>query len=233
DPATDLAVLKIDGKDLPAITFGNSDEVKLGQWVLAVGFPLNLDATVTAGIVSAKGRSIGINARQSSRAIESFIQTDAAVNPGNSGGPLVNTQGQLIGINSAIASPTGAYAGYSYAVPSNLARKVADDIIKFGKVKRGYLGASLIDLDKISPEQAKELGIPEEKLKSNGVYIAEVLKGSGAEKAGLKKGDMVTAINGVPTNSTSILMEQVARYHPGDKVQVDFVRGKESHRIHV
>lgn len=233
DPATDLAVLKIDGKDLPAITFGNSDEVKLGQWVLAVGFPLNLDATVTAGIVSAKGRSIGINARQSSRAIESFIQTDAAVNPGNSGGPLVNTQGQLIGINSAIASPTGAYAGYSYAVPSNLARKVADDIIKFGKVKRGYLGASLIDLDKISPEQAKELGIPEEKLKSNGVYIAEVLKGSGAEKAGLKKGDMVTAINGVPTNSTSILMEQVARYHPGDKVQVDFIRGKESHRIHV
>jgi serine protease Do len=233
DPSTDLAVLKIDGKDFPPIVFGNSDEVKLGQWVLAVGFPLNLDATVTAGIVSAKGRSIGINQRQSNRAIESFIQTDAAVNPGNSGGPLVNTQGQLIGINSAIASPTGTYAGYSYAVPSNLARKVADDIIKFGSVRRGYIGASLLDLDKISEKQAEELGVTKDKMKVDGVYVADVLKGSGAEKAGLKKGDVITAINGVATRSSSVLMEQVARYHPGDKVQVDFVRGNSAQKIHV
>lgn len=233
DPSTDLAVLKIDGNDMPAITFGNSDEVKLGQWVLAVGFPLNLDATVTAGIVSAKGRSIGINSRQSNRAIESFIQTDAAVNPGNSGGPLVNTQGQLVGINSAIASPTGSYAGYSYAVPSNLARKVADDIIKFGTVRRGYLGASLIDLDKINEKQAEELGVPKDKLRSNGVYVADILKGSGSEKAGLKKGDLITAINGVTTNSSSVLMEQVARYHPGDKVQVEYMRGNSANKVHV
>lgn len=233
DPSTDLAVLKIESGNLPAITFGNSDEVKLGQWVLAVGFPLNLDATVTAGIVSAKGRSIGINQRQSNRAIESFIQTDAAVNPGNSGGPLVNTQGQLIGINSAIASPTGSYAGYSYAVPSNLARKVADDIIKFGSVRRGYLGASLLDLDKVSEQQAEELGVSKEMMKVDGVYVADVLKGSGAENAGLKKGDVVTAINGVATKSSSVLMEQIARYHPGDKVQVDFVRGNAAKKIHV
>ncbi len=233
DPSTDLAVLKIDGKNMQAITFGNSDELKLGQWVLAVGFPLNLDATVTAGIVSAKGRSIGINQRQSNRAIESFIQTDAAVNPGNSGGPLVNTQGQLIGINSAIASPTGSYAGYSYAVPSNLARKVADDIIKFGEVRRGYIGASLVDLDKINEKQAEELGLSKDKRKSDGVYVAEVQKGSGAEKAGLKKGDLITAINGVTTNNSSVLMEQVARYHPGDKVQVDYVRGTTANKVHV
>lgn len=233
DPSTDLAVLKIDGKNMSAITFGNSDELKLGQWVLAVGFPLNLDATVTAGIVSAKGRSLGINQRQSNRAIESFIQTDAAVNPGNSGGPLVNTQGQLIGVNSAIASPTGSYAGYSYAVPSNLARKVADDIIKFGTVRRGYLGASLVDLDKINAQQAEELGVPKDKLKSDGVYVASVLKGSGAEQAGLKKGDLITSINGITTNNSSVLMEQVARYHPGDKVQVDYVRGSVSNKVHV
>src|SRR5690606_225043 len=135
----DLAVLKIDGKDLPYITVGNSDQVQLGQWVLAVGYPLNLDATVTAGIVSAKSRSIGIN-RNNNSAVESFIQTDAAVNPGNSGGALVNTNGQLIGINAAIASPTGSYAGYSYAIPSNLVQKVVNDLIKYGDVKRGFIG---------------------------------------------------------------------------------------------
>ena len=234
DPQTDLAVIKIDAKDLPAVVFGNSDEVKLGQWVLAVGFPLNLDATVTAGIVSAKSRSIGINSRQSDRAIESFIQTDAAINPGNSGGALVNTQGQLIGVNSAIASPTGSYAGYGYAVPSNLAKKVADDIIKYGDVRRGYLGASLADLNRLTEEQAKEIGIgSKEYNQENGVYVADVVKGSGAAAAGLKKGDMITAINGVPTNSSAVLIEQVARYHPGDKVQLDYLRSGSAAQVHV
>lgn len=225
DPATDLAILKIEGQNFPALAFGNSDEVKLGQWVLAVGYPLNLDATVTAGIVSAKGRSIGINQRQSNRAIESFIQTDAAVNPGNSGGALVNTQGQLIGINSAIASPTGTYAGYSYAIPSNLARKIANDLIKFGSVQRGYIGVSLGDLNNMTEEQAKELGISKSDYENaNGVFVGEVLEGSGAAKAGIKKGDFITAINGTAVNSSSVLTEQIARYNPGDKVSIDYLR---------
>src|SRR5690606_32659597 len=143
DASTDIAVLKVDEKNLPYMEFGNSDNVRLGQWVLAVGYPLTLDATVTAGIVSAKSRSLGINRTQSASAIESFIQTDAAVNPGNSGGALVNTEGQLIGINSAIASPTGSYAGYSYAIPANLVKKVVNDLTKFGTVQRAYLGIEL------------------------------------------------------------------------------------------
>ncbi|RQO31352.1 serine protease [Taibaiella sp. KBW10] len=225
DPATDLAILKIEGQRFPALAFGNSDEVKLGQWVLAVGYPLNLDATVTAGIVSAKGRSIGINQRQSNRAIESFIQTDAAVNPGNSGGALVNTQGQLIGINSAIASPTGTYAGYSYAIPSNLARKIANDLIKFGSVQRGYIGVSLGDLSNMTEEQAKEMGISKRDFdNANGVYVGDVVEGSGAAQAGIKKGDFITAINGTEVNSSSVLTEQIARYNPGDKVQIDYLR---------
>lgn len=234
DPQTDLAVIKVEAKNLSAVTFGNSDEVRLGQWVLAVGFPLNLDATVTAGIVSAKGRSIGINQRQSNRAVESFIQTDAAINPGNSGGALVNTQGQLIGINSAIASPTGSYAGYGYAVPSNLARKVADDIIKFGDVRRGYLGASLADLDRMTEKEAEEVGVSKADYNNGlGVYVSDIVKGSGAESAGLKKGDMITAINGVATNSSAVLIEQIARYHPGDKVQVDYSRSGKAGKVHV
>ncbi|MBZ0100009.1 MAG: trypsin-like peptidase domain-containing protein, partial [Taibaiella sp.] len=146
DPSTDIAVLKIDGENLPYMEYGNSEDVRLGQWVLAVGYPLTLDATVTAGIVSAKSRSLGINRTQSASAIESFIQTDAAVNPGNSGGALVNTKGQLIGINAAIASPTGSYAGYSYAIPSNIVKKVVEDIIDYGAVQRAYLGISYMDL---------------------------------------------------------------------------------------
>ncbi|HRP88455.1 MAG TPA: trypsin-like peptidase domain-containing protein [Edaphocola sp.] len=234
DPQTDLAVIKIDANNLPAITMGNSDEVKLGQWVLAVGYPLNLDVTVTAGIVSAKGRSIGINRRQSNSAVESFIQTDAAINPGNSGGALVNTQGQLVGINSAIASPTGSYAGYGYAVPSNLAKKVADDIIRFGSVKRGYMGATLADLDKMTEDQAKELGVSKNDFeKGKGVYVSDVLKGSGAENGGLKKGDMITAVNGTPTKNSAVLIEQIARYHPGDKVQIDYLRAGKANTTHV
>ena len=225
DPETDIALLKIEGKNLPAITFGNSEEVQLGQWVLAVGYPLNLDCTVTAGIVSAKGRSLGINKRQSNSPIESFIQTDAAVNPGNSGGALVNTQGQLIGINAAIASPTGSYAGYSYAVPSNLARKVVTDLMKFGEVQRGYLGAELIDLNKLSLEQAKALNIKESVFKNaTGVYISNVIEGSGAAAAGIKSGDVITAINDVVTPNSSVLMEQIALYRPNDKVNVTIDR---------
>jgi S1-C subfamily serine protease len=140
DASTDLAVIKIEGKGLPYLIYGNSDDTKLGQWVLAIGYPLSLDVTVTAGIVSAKARSIGVNDRQSTTAIESFIQTDAAVNPGNSGGALVNTAGELIGINSAIASPTGSYAGYSYAIPVNIVKKVVTDLVKFGTVQRAFIG---------------------------------------------------------------------------------------------
>src|SRR5215210_7374385 len=140
DPSTDIAVVKIEGKNFPYLVYGNSDDVKLGQWVLAVGYPLTLDVTVTAGIISAKARSIGINSRQSENPIESFLQTDAAVNPGNSGGALINTEGQLIGVNSAIASPTGSYAGYSYAIPVNIVKKIVNDLIKFGTAQRAYLG---------------------------------------------------------------------------------------------
>jgi serine protease Do len=230
DPATDLAILKIDGNDLPYITLGNSDEVKLGQWVLAVGYPLNLDATVTAGIVSAKGRSLGINQRNNRSAIESFIQTDAAVNPGNSGGALVNTQGQLIGINTAIASPTGSYAGYSYAVPSNLAQKVANDIIKFGTVKRGYIGAELADFSKMDEKTALSLGISKEDYhNASGVFVANVRPGSGAAAAGLQKGDIITAINATAVSNPSQLQEQVARYHPGDKISLSYLRGGKSY----
>lgn len=228
DPSTDIAVLKIDSDHLPFMELGNSDNVKLGQWVLAVGYPLNLDATVTAGIVSAKGRSLGMNQRGGGNisAVESYIQTDAAVNPGNSGGALVNTQGQLIGINAAIASPTGSYAGYSYAIPSNIAQKVAADIIKYGNVQRGYLGIAMQDLNKLDARKAEQLGISSGDFKNaTGVFISYVEPQSGAAIAGLKKGDFVTMINGNVVNSTPELTEQVARYHPGDKISVSYMRG--------
>lgn len=220
DAATDLAVLKVEEKNLPYIEFGNSDNVKLGQWVLAVGYPLTLDATVTAGIVSAKSRSIGINRTQTDRPIESFIQTDAAVNPGNSGGALVNTDGLLIGINSAIASPTGSYAGYSYAIPSNIVRKVVNDMVQFGAVQRGYLGVNYIDSKNATPEEISALGLD----KTNGVYITNVLEGSGAEKGGLQKGDFITAINNNPVRTSPELQEQIAKYRPSDIVKVTYLR---------
>lgn len=229
DPSTDIAVLKVlnyDDKELPYMEFGNSDDVQLGQWVLAVGYPLTLDATVTAGIVSAKGRSLGINRTQSATAVESFIQTDAAVNPGNSGGALVNTKGQLIGINSAIASPTGSYAGYSYAIPSNLVKKVVDDIIEFGTVQRAFLGIAYKDIKMLSIEEIRDLGID----KQDGVYISKIMEGGAAEKAGLKEGDFITAINGMQINSSPELLEQIARFRPGDNVSVTYVRsGKPIH----
>ncbi|MEI8280175.1 MAG: trypsin-like peptidase domain-containing protein, partial [Bacteroidota bacterium] len=219
DAATDIAVLKVNEKDLPYMEFGNSDDVKLGQWVLAVGYPLTLDATVTAGIVSAKSRSIGIHKSQTG-AIESYIQTDAAVNPGNSGGALVNTNGQLIGINSAIASPTGSYAGYSYAIPANIVHKVVNDLMQYGSFQRAYMGIEYIDLKNASADDLKELKIN----RKDGVYVANIVPEGGAAKAGIKKGDFITQINGVPITSEPELQEQVARYKPGDNVSVTYLR---------
>ncbi|HEY6506238.1 MAG TPA: trypsin-like peptidase domain-containing protein [Chitinophagaceae bacterium] len=213
DPSSDIAVLKVDGTNLPYLIYGNSDNVKLGQWVLAVGYPLTLETTVTAGIVSAKGRSIGINQRQSQTPIESFIQTDAAVNQGNSGGALVTTDGQLIGINSAILAPNGTYAGYSFAIPVNLVKKIVNDLIKFGDVKRPYLG--------ISAESTKiEAG--------DGAHIGAVAKDGAAANIGLKKGDIITGINDVPVNSWTELQGTIASYNAGDKVKISYKReGKE------
>jgi len=220
DPSTDIAVVKVDEKNLAYMEFGNSDEVHLGQWVLAVGYPLSLDATVTAGIVSAKGRSIGINRQQSNNAIEAFIQTDAAVNPGNSGGALVNTAGQLIGINSAIASPTGSYAGYSYAIPSNLVRKVVADLREYGTVQRGYLGIELMDRKMATPEQLSALGLD----KNDGVYVAGITENGAAKQAGIQKGDFITQIAGIKVQTEPELREQIARYKPGDHIGLTYFR---------
>jgi serine protease Do len=225
DPASDLAVIKIDASNLPYIVWGNSDEVKLGQWVLAIGYPLNLDVTVTAGIVSAKARAIGINERQSQTPVESFIQTDAAVNQGNSGGALINTDGQLIGINSAIASPTGTYAGYSYAIPVNIVKKVVGDIVKYGTVQRAFIGISY-PKEGLTDEQKKKEGIIDV---DNGVFIMDVSEDGSAKGAGLKKGDILTKVNGIAVTSGPEMVEQVARYKPGDKITVTYLRnGKEN-----
>ena len=215
DPSTDIALLKIDAKDLPAIQFANSDDLRVGQWVVAVGNPFDLESTVTAGIVSAKGRSININTNKAP--IEAFIQTDAAVNPGNSGGALVNLEGQLVGINSAIASPTGSYAGYSFAVPSNLAAKIIDDLRQFGVAQRAFLGAKVRTVD---GDFAKEQKIDV----NQGVWIDEVTSNSAAEKAGLQKGDVVTKINGQPVNDAPALIEQIGRHRPGDQLTLTYLR---------
>jgi len=223
DPSSDIAVLKINGTALPYMVLGNSDEVKLGQWCLAIGYPLTLDVTVTAGIVSAKARSLSINARKSNSPIESFIQTDAAVNQGNSGGALVDTEGRLIGINSAIASPTGSYAGYSYAIPVNIVKKIVGDLKKFGAVQRAYLGLSYPN-DGLSDEQKEKLGIKN----GYGVYVLDVANDGAAIGAGIKKGDIITGINNVKVNSAPEMIEQVANYKPGDKITVTYLRdGKE------
>lgn len=220
DPSTDLAVLKIDEKNLPFMEFGNSDNVHLGEWVLAVGYPLSLDATVTAGIVSAKGRTIGLNQTRSRSAIESFIQTDAAVNPGNSGGPLVNTTGQLIGINSAIASLTGSYAGYSYAIPANIVKKAVADIIQYGAVQRGFLGIEPRDYKNATAQEITAYKLSE----TEGVFVAGLSPAGGAKAAGLQKGDFITAVNNVPVSTIPQLNEQVSRYKPGDHVSVTYLR---------
>ncbi len=218
DPSTDLAVVKIDAKDLQFLSFANSDDVQIGQWVLAVGNPFNLSSTVTAGIVSAKARNINIlREKAGNLAIESFIQTDAAVNPGNSGGALVDLNGQLIGINSAIATPTGSYAGYSFAIPSNLVNKVVKDMMDFGMVQRGFLGVNIREVD---DELAKDLKLD----KIQGAYIAEVNKGSAAEDGGVKRGDVIMKVGNSDIRNSADLQEHIARYRPGDKVTLEIRR---------
>ncbi|MGZ3757303.1 MAG: Do family serine endopeptidase [Mucilaginibacter sp.] len=241
DPQTDLALIKIDATNMPIVKLGNSDDARVGEWVLAVGNPFNLTSTVTAGIVSAKGRGIGIigshqqeeeqqqnpfgPARRNltprvNKGIESFIQTDAAINPGNSGGALVNTRGELIGINSAIASETGSYVGYGFAIPINLAKKVLNDIEKYGAVKRGLIG---VQFQELNPDAAEQLHI-----KNNvGLYVSEVVPGSGAEQAGIQKGDIIDKVEGNTVYESSDLQERVARLAPGDKIHLSALRNGE------
>lgn len=216
DPVTDLALLKIDAEKLPIVRFGDSDKLQVGEWVLAVGNPFQLNSTVTAGIVSAKSRNLGMIAPSSRMGIESFIQTDAAVNPGNSGGALVNTAGELVGINTAIYSETGNYAGYSFAIPTSIVSKVITDLKQYGTVQRAMLGVSIMEMnDQLAKEKKIEL--------RKGVYVAEVSERS----AGLESGDVIVAINGVATPTVAILQEQIARYRPGDKVKIEYFRGKD------
>jgi Do/DeqQ family serine protease len=236
DPNTDLALIKVVATGLPIVKFGSSDHVKIGEWVLAVGYPLGLQSTVTAGIVSATGRHLGLLDQSQqprgfnqdpseapiSTAIESFIQTDAVINKGNSGGALVNASGELIGINSAIASPSGYYAGYGFAIPVDLVKKISNDFMEFGKVNRGFIGVTFTELNSAL---AKELEISD----INGLYVQSVVPNGGAEKAGLKKGDIITKIDDRLITRSSILQETVARMHPGDKLKLTYKRdGKEN-----
>jgi Do/DeqQ family serine protease len=240
DPNTDLALIKIEASDLPIVKLGNSDAVKVGEWVLAVGNPFKLTSTVTAGIVSAKGRGIGIigsnenddenqnpfgrtqnsNKPRLNQAIESFIQTDAAINPGNSGGALVNTNGELIGINSAIASHTGSYEGYGFAIPINLAKKVLNDIQKFGAVKRGFVGITFTELNEDEAEKKNTD-------KTAGLYVDQVVPGGGAASAGIKEGDIITKVDGNTAYASSDLQERVGRLHPGDEIKLTVLRGNQ------
>lgn len=224
DPNTDLALLKIDASGLPTIAIGNSDDLKVGEWVLAVGNPFNLTSTVTAGIVSAKARSI--NALQADMKIESFIQTDAAVNPGNSGGALVNTRGELVGINTAIASQTGSYAGYAFAIPTSIMQKVVGDLRQFGSVQRALLGIRMMD---INQEVKDRLGLDS----MEGVYVAEVARGSAADRAGMQPGDVIVQVDGHTINSSSQLQEQIGRKDPGNQVVVLVRRGRQSITLEV
>lgn len=207
DPNTDIALLKIEATGLQPIEYGNSDEVTLGEWVLAVGNPYNLTSTVTAGIISAKARALGGKMN-----LESFLQTDAAVNPGNSGGALVNARGELVGINTAIQSPTGSYSGYSFAVPVNIARKVVGDLKEYGKVQRAVIG---IQMRELTPALAQEMGLKEQA----GIYVADVIKGGAAAKAGIKPADVILKINGYQVKTNAELQEQLAKYTPGNTVQ--------------
>lgn len=215
DASTDVALLKIKEKGLPYLPYGNSDYVKVGEWALAVGNPFNLESTVTAGIISAKGRNNILD--NNKRPIESFIQTDAAVNPGNSGGALVNTNGELIGINTAIASNNGAYQGYSFAVPVNIVKKVVSDLVEFGTVQRAYLGVNIQDVDaKFAQEKnLKQL---------NGVYVRGLTQGGSAQEAGIEEGDLITKIQDVNVKSVSELQEQISKYRPGDKINATVLR---------
>ena len=224
DPTTDLALIKVEGNDYDYLTFGDSDKVKVGEWVLAVGNPFNLTSTVTAGIVSAKARNLSILGEGSN--VESFIQTDAAVNRGNSGGALVNTRGELIGINAAIASHTGSYEGYSFAIPSNIVRKVVDDLLMYGETQRAYLGVQIAEMN---ADLAQKAGMKDIK----GVYVATAGNGGAAQKAGIRAGDVLTNINGNEVNSFTQLTEIVNQYRPGDKVTVNVVRDGEERSYEV
>ncbi len=219
DPTTDVALIKVDEKDLPTIPFGNSNDLRLGEWVLAIGSPFDLQSTITAGIVSAKARQLGVIPDE--LRVESFIQTDAAVNPGNSGGALVNTRGELVGINTVIKSSTGSYIGYSFAVPETIVRKVVVDLKEYGVVQRAMLGVRYRAIDDLFIEQmGEELGIT----KTGGLYVNEVVEGGAAEDAGLRKGDIITAVDGKKTNDASAMSEQMAQYRPGDKITIEYNR---------
>jgi len=246
DANTDLALIKVNATNLPIVKLGNSDNVNVGEWVLAVGYPLGLQSTVTAGIVSAKGRSTGILAEQqrqelyrqyqeqggdpsnipASSAVESFIQTDAVINKGNSGGALVNANGELIGINESIMSQTGYYAGYGFAVPVNLVKKIADDFVKYGSVKRGYIG---ITFQELNAEVAKQLNVSE----INGLYVNSVVPNGGGAAAGIKKGDIITKIDGKEIYSSPDLQERIFRMSPGDKVRLTYKRDGKEHETTV
>lgn len=220
DPSTDIALLKIDAKDITPVQFGNSDDLKVGEWVLAIGNPFNLTSTVTAGIVSAKARNINILDKQAG-AIESFIQTDAAVNPGNSGGALVDINGKLVGINTAIASQTGNFAGYAFAVPVSIVQKVMGDLMEFGTVQRALLGIHISD---VTPEQAKtnNLSTP------HGIYVNDVISGGSADDAGMKEGDIILKVSGKDVENVAQLQEEVNKFRPGQKTSVSYLRdGKE------
>jgi Do/DeqQ family serine protease len=219
DPSTDLALIKINEDGLPFLTYGNSDEVSVGEWVLAVGNPFNLTSTVTAGIVSAKARDINILGTNA--AIESFIQTDAPVNRGNSGGALVNTNGELIGINAAIASNTGSYTGYSFAIPVNIVKKVVNDFINFGEIQRAYIGVTIRDIDAAF---ADELGLDG----LNGVYVVSVVDNSSASDADIRPEDVILEIDDVKINSVARLLESVGQHNPGDRIGVTIKRDHES-----
>ncbi len=215
DPSTDVALLKVEAENLPFIRYGDSDQLKLGEWVLAVGNPFNLTSTVTAGIVSAKGRSLGI--LDADNRVESFIQTDAALNMGNSGGALVNTKGMLVGITSAILSPSGAYAGNSFAIPVNIVKKIVSDLTRFGEVQRAIIGINMRD---VTSEDAKE-----QELKDiRGVFITNIVQSSAAQDAGLQPDDIITSFNGVSVRTSSELQEQVGKFSPGDKASVTYLR---------
>ncbi len=237
DPNTDLALLKIKSSGLTFVKYGNSDAVEVGEWVLAVGYPYSLNTTATAGIISAKSRNLGIinNAgqgpvQQPESTIESFIQTDAAINPGNSGGALVNSDGQLIGINTAIASLTGSYTGYAFAIPVNLAKKILEDFKKFGTVKRGVLGVNF-PAPATEDEFFKQQGIKPGSV--NGVFITDIQKGSAAAAAGLKEGDIIQRIDGNQLYSSSEFSERIARHRPGDKIELSFLRDGKTRTVSV
>jgi Do/DeqQ family serine protease len=215
DPSTDIALIKVDAKSLTVLAWGDSEVLKLGEWVLAVGNPFNLTSTVTAGIVSAKSRSIGIMGGK--MPLESFIQTDAAVNPGNSGGALVNSRGELVGINTAIASQTGSYSGYSFAIPASIVHKVVEDLRKYGEVQRALLGVSIKD---VNADLAKENHLD----KTEGVWVEGVTEDGAARLAGIKKGDVIVAINATKVSTVSQLQEQVGKQRPGDQIAVTLRR---------